>query len=343
MAKATERFAPELKGVLTWRYSDDDNRPYAEAWRYIPDQYLKVREKSRQIIGSIIHTLAPNLFYNLHFSYFNQSYYSGVDKDTSQYLGPGQWSYLPNEGNGFEYYAMNDPIELTENATQTYDAKGDLVWQLNKNHEIKSGFEVKKHKLRYFDDYDPKRDFPYITDFTKEPLEAAAYAQDKIEMNAFVMNLGLRFDYANQLSPFRSNPLDPNSVVPSKPKLQWSPRLGVAHPISDKTSLHFSYGHFFQNPDYTRLYENSQYDVLVREPIFGQPNLDAERTTAYEVGLSHQFGPSFVGSFTAYYKDVTGLVGTQYSFCTSMADMSATPCMSTKPMRISKGLKCVLT
>ena len=314
MAKATGKFTSELKGVLTWRYSDDDNRPYDQAWKYIPDQYLKVREKSRQIIGSITHTVAPNLFYDLHFSYFNQSYYSGVDKDTSQYLGLDQWSYLASAGNGFEFYAMNDPIELTDNRTQTYSAKGDLVWQINKTNEIKSGFELKKHKLKYFDDYDPKRNFPYITDFSKEPFEAAVYAQDKIEMNAFVMNLGLRFDYADQLSPFRSNPLDPNSVVASKPKLQWSPRLGVAHPISDKTSLHFSYGHFFQNPDYTRLYENSQYDVKVREPIFGQPNLDAERTTAYEVGVSHQFGDAIVGSFTAYYKDVIGLVGTQYFF-----------------------------
>ena len=314
MAKATGRFTPALKGVLTWRYGDDDSRPYNHSWKYIPDQYLKRREKSRQIIGSLTHTVAPNLFYDLHFSYFNQSYYSGVDKDTSQYLGLDQWSYLTTAGNGDEFYAMRDPIELTDNRTQTYNAKGDLVWQINKSNEIKAGFEAKKHKLKYFDDYDPKRNFPYITDFTKEPFEGAVYAQDKIEMNAFVMNLGLRFDYADQLSPFRSNPLDPNSVVPSKPKLQWSPRLGVAHPISDKTSLHFSYGHFFQNPDYTRLYENSQYDVKVREPIFGQPNLDAERTTAYEVGVSHQFGDAIAGSFTAYYKDVIGLVGTQYFF-----------------------------
>jgi outer membrane receptor protein involved in Fe transport len=314
MAKATAKFAPELKGVLTWRYGDDDRRPYNHSWKYIPDQYLKVREKSRQIIASITHTVAPNFFYDLHFSYFNQSYYSGVDKDTSQYLGLDAWSYLATAGTGFEFYAKRDPIELTDNRTQTLNAKGDLVWQINKNNEIKSGFELKKHKLKYFDDYDPKRNFPYITDFTKEPFEGSVYAQDKIEMNAFVMNLGMRFDYADQLSPFRSNPLVPTSIVASKPKLQWSPRLGVAHPISDRTSLHFSYGHFFQNPDYTRLYENSQYDVNVREPIFGQPNLDAERTTAYEVGVSHQFGEALVGSFTAYYKDVIGLVGTQYFF-----------------------------
>jgi outer membrane receptor protein involved in Fe transport len=138
--------------------------------------------------------------------------------------------------------------------------------------------------------------------------------QDKIELKALVVNLGLRFDYANQLTSFRSDPLDLNSVINSKVKTQLSPRLGVAHPISDKTSLHFSYGRFFQNPDYNRLYENSQYDLNVREPLFGQPDLDAERTTAYEVGLAHEFSNALSGTFTAYYKDVTGLVGTQYFF-----------------------------
>ena len=46
--------------------------------------------------------------------------------------------------------------------------------------------------------------------------------QDKIELNSLVVNIGLRLDYADQLSPFRSNPLDASSIVASKPKVQWS-------------------------------------------------------------------------------------------------------------------------
>ena len=312
MAKLTAKILPQVKGNLTWRYSENEHRPYSHSWKYIPDQYLKVREKSRQLMASITHSVSTNLFYDIRASYFNQSYYSGVDKDTSQYLPVGAYRYLSDKGTGFEFYALNDPIELTDNRTETWNIKADLVWQMGKHHEVKSGVEVKKHNLSYFDVYDPKRTFPYITDFAKRPFELAAYMQDKIELNSLVMNIGLRFDYADQLSPFRSNPLDGNSIVASKPKVQWSPRVGVAHPISDRTSLHFSYGHFFQNPDYTRLYENSQYDINVKEPIFGQPNLDAERTTAYEVGISHQFTDAMAGAFTAFYKDVIGLVGTRY-------------------------------
>jgi outer membrane receptor protein involved in Fe transport len=314
IGKLSARPLSEVKTTVTWRYTNDENRPYNHLWKYIPEQFLRIREMSRQGILGITHTVSPSFFYDARLSYFSQSYYSGVDKDTSQYIPVGSYQYRGDAGNGFEFYSLQDPIELTRNATTTIDFKSDATWQVDTWNEIRAGFELKRHTLDFFDVYDPKRDHPYVTSFQKKPLEGAAYLQDQISLAALVVNLGLRFDYANQRSPFRTIPLDPTSVVESRPKQQWSPRLGVAHPISDRTSLHFSYGRFFQNPDYLRLFEDSQYDVSVREPIFGQPDLDAERTTAYEVGVSHQFTDALSGSFTAAYKDVLGLVGTQYFY-----------------------------
>jgi outer membrane receptor protein involved in Fe transport len=313
LAKISAKVMPEIKVSATGRYTEDLGQSYNHDYKYIPQQYLRTREYSRQAMLTITHSVAQNLFYDARFSYFAQSYYSGLDKDTSRYLTSANWEYLP-VGNGFEFYSLATPLEITDNRTETYNFKGDMVWQIGKANEVKFGLELKKHSLSYLDIYDPKRDHPYITDFNKRPLEGSAYLLDKIELRALVVNLGLRFDYANQLTSFRRDPLIPASVVDSKPKNQISPRLGVAHPISDRTSLHFSYGRFFQNPDYSRLYENSQYDISVKEPLFGQPDLDAERTTLYEVGLVHQFSNTMSGAFTAYYKDVTGLVSTQYFF-----------------------------
>ena len=312
IAKLTSHFLGDLKATLTGRYTDNANQPYDQSWKYIGNQYLRVRERSRQVLLTLTHTVLPNLFYDLRLSYFNQSYYSGIDKDTSQYVATGSWQYFRNLGTGFEFYSLADPVEVTDNRTETFNARGDMTWQVGRNNEIRSGFDLKRHNLSYFDVYDPKRLYPYITDFDKHPIEGAAYVQDKIELSSLVVSLGLRFDYANQRAPFRVNPLDSTLISPSRAKTQWSPRLGVAHPISDRTSLHFSYGRFFQNPDYERLYENSQYDVHVAAPIFGQPDLDAERTTEYEVGITHQFSQTFTAAFTAYYKDITGLIGTEY-------------------------------
>jgi outer membrane receptor for ferrienterochelin and colicin len=313
LAKLAMRPIPALKFVTTGRYAETFRRPYNHEWKYIPDQFLRVREYSRQGIVALTHSVMQNLFYDVRFSYFNQTYYSGLDKDTSLYLPATQWLWGP-QGNGREFWSVADPLEIVNNKTETFDLKADMVWQLGGINEMKTGVQVKKFNLRYVNIYDPTRDNPYITDFTKNPVEAAAYVQDKIELRSLVVNLGLRFDYLDQRSPYRSDPLDPNSVVQSSPKAQWSPRLGVAHPISERTSLHFSYGHFFQVPTYDRFFENSQYDISVREPLFGNPNLDAERKVSYEVGLSHQFSAALAGTFTAQYTDVTGLIGTQYFF-----------------------------
>jgi outer membrane receptor protein involved in Fe transport len=314
IGKLSARPQSSLKTILTWRYTDEENRPYNHRWKFIPEQYLRVRALSRQAILGITHTVSPSFFYDIRASYFSQSYYSGVDKDTSQYIPVGAYQYFSDIGNGHEFYSLEDPVEMTKNATTTLDFKGDATWQADTWNEIRGGFEFKKHTLDFFDVYDPKRVNPYITSFQQNPLEGSAYLQDQISLSALVVNLGLRFDYVNQRSPFRSNPLDPTSIVESRPKQQWSPRLGVAHPISDRTSLHFSYGRFFQNPDYLRLFENSQYDIATKDPLFGQPDLAPERTTAYEVGVSHQFTDALSGSFTAAYKDVTGLIGTRYFY-----------------------------
>jgi outer membrane receptor for ferrienterochelin and colicin len=311
MAKVSARILPELKTVFSWRYSEEQRQPYSNEYKYIPDQYVRIREYSRQGVVTVTHTVSPSLFYDVRFSYVNESYYSGIDKDTAQYVPYGIWEYGP-QGSGFEFWSMSDPQDLTVNSNTIYNLKGDLVWQLGSKNELKLGVEGKSYDLQYFNVFDPKRNYPYITNFSKTPVEAAAYFQDKIEVNSFVLNLGLRFDWMNQKAPYRLNPYDPASVVQSDPRSQISPRLGIAHPISDRTSLHFSYGHFFQNHSYNVFYENPQYDFYVREPLFGAPDLDAERRISFEVGLSHQFSPGIAGTFTAFYTDITGQIGTKY-------------------------------
>jgi len=312
-SKLTTTAVPNIKLTLSNRGSKGKRQNYSHEYKYIPEQYLRIRTDSWQTGLILTHTLSSKMFYDFRASYFNQGYYSGIDKDTSQYLSVSQREYLPI-GNGFEFFAKADPLEMTDSRTVTADLKFDLQWQATDIHELKFGWQFKKHWIRYWNIYDPKRNFPYINNYRTSPFEFATYLQDKIEYPYLIINLGLRFDYLNANVEFRKNPLDPNSIVKVKPRYQLSPRVGIAHPISERTKLHFSYGHFFQNPDFEFLFENKQYDLNVREPLFGQPDLDAQRTVAYEVGLSHQFSDRVAAHIVAYYKDVTGLIGTRYYF-----------------------------
>jgi len=87
--------------------------------------------------------------------------------------------------------------------------------------------------------------------------------------------------------------------------------LGVSFPISDVTQMHFNYGKFFQRPDLDRLYLG--YDFFESRVTdgsyypFASPNLEPEKTTQYEVGMTHQLGEATSFDLTAYYKDVTDL------------------------------------
>ncbi|MDP2302458.1 MAG: TonB-dependent receptor [Ignavibacteria bacterium] len=311
--KITSTQIPMMKISLSNRGSLGRRQSYSHSYKYIPEQYTRRRTDSWHSSLTMTHTVMNNLFYDLRVSYFNQGYYSGIDKDTSRYLSTSQRTYFPI-GTGFEFYSNADPVQLDDSRTITFDVKADAVWQFDNRNEAKFGIAYKKHRLKYYSVYDPKRNYPYINDYTTEPYEIAGYIQDKIELPYLVINLGLRYDFMNANNEYRNNPLDPTSFVKAKSRSQISPRIGIAHPISDRTKLHFSYGHFFQNPDFQFLFENNQYDINVREPLFGQPNLDAQRTISYEVGLGHQLNDRTAINLTAYYRDITGLIGTRYYF-----------------------------
>jgi outer membrane receptor protein involved in Fe transport len=311
-SKLSTTAIPFLRVSLSNRGSYGKRQNYNHSYKYIPEQYIRIRTDSWQSSLNLTHTIQNNFFYDVKASYFNQGYYSGIDKDTSEYRSFTDYGYYDDIGNGHEFYEYSDPPQLIDSRTATADFKADAVWQIGSMNEVKFGASYKQHWLKLYDIYDPKRNYPYIDDYNTEPFEAAGYIQDKIELPYLIINIGLRYDYVNANVIFRSDPLDPNSLVTVESRSQFSPRFGIAHPISDRTKLHFSYGHFFQNPNFEPMFENSQYDLNVREPLFGQPSLDAERTISYEVGLAHQFSDNVAMNLTAYYRDITGLIGTHY-------------------------------
>lgn len=103
-------------------------------------------------------------------------------------------------------------------------------------------------------------------------------------------------------------------------KTQLSPRLGIGYPITDRIAFHFSYGHFFQYPEYDKMFRlanlanptifgNSLYpfpyslaDFYI--PPVGNPNLKPETTVAYEFGIRWQISNDFLLNSTVFYKDI---------------------------------------
>lgn len=98
--------------------------------------------------------------------------------------------------------------------------------------------------------------------------------------------------------------------VAVEPQYAFSPRIGLAFPITEQSVLHFAYGHFFQNPNYNALYYNIKKDLSTSLPLIGNPTVKAQKTISFEAGLKHQLGDNWAFDITAWYKDITDLLST---------------------------------
>ena len=156
----------------------------------------------------------------------------------------------------------------------------------------------------------------------KNPVIAAFYLQDKIELEDLVLNIGLRYDYFDpaydgiaDVEKVTTETLE-NGVVDLKEENfvkndAWtniSPRLGFSFPVTDRTVFHAQYGKFVQTPELNRLYVSTfSYAFNLASGNFFRnenPNLGPVRTTAYEVGFRQQMGDNAALDLTAYYKEI---------------------------------------
>lgn len=229
-----------------------------------------------------------------------------------------------------------------DRTTNTYTGKIDLTWQLNNTHQLKTGFEYKKHELDYKDfqividattNYKPalpKQGAFNYNNYSANPFQFAYYLQDKIELDYLVVNIGLRFDYFQPDAKYLKDPnnislldqLEPpfpdSLMVSAKVKSQISPRLGISYPITDKGAIHISYGRFFQIPPFEALYRNPNFRIPLTGEFpgdigntIGNSNLDAQQTIMYEIGLQQELVENFGITLTGYYKDIRNLLATE--------------------------------
>jgi len=111
------------------------------------------------------------------------------------------------------------------------------------------------------------------------------------------------------------------------PKMQLSPRVGIAYPITDRGVIHFSYGHFFQMPTFEYLY--ARPDFVLNSGggrfIIGNADLSAQRTTQYEIGLQQQISNNIGIDLTVFYRDIRDWVGTSPPIETYRSNVLYTP------------------
>ncbi|MBN2031466.1 TonB-dependent receptor [bacterium] len=249
-----------------------------------------------------------------------------------------EWKDLPfgryRDTEDFYLYGYNenlsyDRLRWNNDEKVTLSAKIDFTSQITTSQQIKTGLSYEYMDLRDHDVDLASGGNVYGQNVRIFPSQGAVYLQDKMEYSGMILNAGFRFDWFNP--NFHNYPADIDDPVPEEyiseggviknptsvdAKYYWSPRVGIAHPFTDKDLLHFSYGKYFQTPQLRYLYMNANYDFSGAFPLVGNPNINPERTTSYEIGWKHQFTDDILLNATGYYKDITGLTDTKQIYYT---------------------------
>ncbi len=324
--KFTFQLNPTMKISLSGSWDRVRWREYDHDFKYNPDGDYRHQKNANTFIFTWNHILNSGTFYTLKFA--------RVFSENKRFVfkNPLDPRYPPShflERPPFNFAPRGAKLDHQYRSTRTLVAKGEISSQITPVHLVKAGFEAKFHRLDFLwflivnndktgfkPSIDPELQGPFgRNQYLVNPVEFAAYIQDKIELQDMIVNIGVRYDLFNSDYVVPSDLRDPTTSAkfPAKSKIQISPRIGVAYPISDRGVLHFSYGHFFQIPPFQFLYSNPEFEVQTGglNSIIGNADLEPEQTIAFEFGLQQQITDQIVIDVTGFYKDIKNLLGTE--------------------------------
>ena len=125
----------------------------------------------------------------------------------------------------------------------------------------------------------------------------AGYLQDVWKpVEAMTVTAGLRYDHWKNYDNYFSNFNTPHPEDRTDDQL--TPKLGVRYNFEDGTSVWASYGMGFLPPTSEQLYDDRTSGGNPRQP---NPDLKAETTHSYEIGLERWFGHLAQGNLVGFY------------------------------------------
>ncbi|MBN1352141.1 TonB-dependent receptor [candidate division KSB1 bacterium] len=332
MGKLVYQVSPDMKLSYMHQITSQEGQGYSHGYKYYNIKGSRAISRHSTELNNLIwtHTLSPSTFYNLRIS----RYRSGSDNDIpglKVIIGPdGNPTYTEytqtTSSEAGEFITGGSSASLQYDDVETYSAKLDITSQVTKHHQLKLGADYSKHEIDRFVYLNPFLGTDILhdySDYNRKPYEGAFYFQDKIEYDYVILNLGLRVDYFNAADSMWADIYKPPYYYNADNELVWnplhnvktkwyiSPRLGIAHPVTENTVIHFSYGFFYQRPDFVHLYYSRDITQVLRYPA-GNPETEAQKTLSYEVGIKHQFYSLMALHLTGFYKDVFYLQGASY-------------------------------
>lgn len=321
-------------------YQNADFTGFSHSRKYVPAGVPTDYTQNMTHILSGRYTINKNTFVNLSYSYQWDKYDRYLyDEPLSDQLVPRIYN---QQTGAFTFLMGGNDLGVSDQLTQSHNFIASITSQVNRYHQVKAGVQLRQYDLSNdnFDlidvtsadsrtgfDVEPAR----VGDWRRRilnvrPYEFSAYIQDKIELNDMIINAGVRFD---MFDPSYRVPIDwaqagsPNIInaegneisnrTDASVKWQISPRVGVAFPISSEGVLRFSYGLFFQVPNYASIYSNPDFLVnqLSETTSYGNPDINPQSTSTFEIGLQQALSSDLGLELTIFTKEVRDLLATE--------------------------------
>ncbi len=272
MGKLTSHILPSLRISMLYTYNNDFWRGYNHVYKYNPDGMPHTDRTTHMLSFSLNHQLSSKIFYELKLSVNDNTNGTYVFEDPldPRYIHD---AYFNSAGPGFYTGGQNKNHSLRKAKQLT--GKFDLTWQIDKHHNVKTGFLYTRHDLDYsnveirnqytnteweemaiVNEITGELEYPYYVPvvfpdssvysdiYRVKPFEMSGYIQDKIEFDELVINLGLRYDYFNPETVYPSQPRNPGNQqqFEDPDKMSAYPSVKAKTQISPRLGLAYQLG-----------------------------------------------------------------------------------------------------
>ncbi|MBN1465818.1 TonB-dependent receptor [candidate division KSB1 bacterium] len=327
-----------IKASLMYLLNDGQGQGYSHSRMYKPDGRSRWHDKTDMLTLQLNHVLGQRLFYELKFSYTDSKTgsYLYADPFDSRYLHD---RYAANESFTGFITGGQDKGHYTNSTTKTL-GRLDLTWQATNNHSLDFGAEAFRFEYNqasysilnayrntqasaflYAPEIMPDSSV-YSDVYIKKPVQASAWLTDKMEFDAMVVELGVRAEYFDPKTIYPTNYRNPNNLLQKEDTPEWisqypaadakinvAPRLGLSYQLGEAALLRFSYGHFYQYPPHSTMYQNNSYVLSPTNysSTLGNPQVEPEMTVNYEIGLWQMLNRWMDLEVALWYKDIYNL------------------------------------
>ena len=304
-----------LKVSLGGFISKSNKGVYNHYFKYNPYGTPRVRLEDNLAYLKLNYLINENSYLDFSVANYERGFKSTVFDDITFY------NIVPQNGSA-EFSIVGEDWVFFDTYFNRKEVSVDYVWQISKIHNLSVGSTFQQLKT------DLIRRNPdgglALEQYAFRPYQIDGYVNEKMEFEdmGLIVNLGARFDYIN------SNRLvlkditqisDPQAPVEeAKSEFYITPRLGISFPIAQTAAIRFGYGHYFQFPNYYKVFQGTymieatgEYrpnPQLENTPV-ASSSIEPEKTVNYEFGLQTLLSEKVSLDVTAFYRKTSNLIG----------------------------------